>query len=66
LQKRWPALMRERALAARRGPEGTAPLRVFLGGFAGSELAEQACGELRTQKIACRLVAPDAPELAQP
>lgn len=66
LQKRWPALMRERALAARRGPEGAAPLRVFLGGFAGSEQAEQACGELRAQKIACRLVAPDAPELAQP
>jgi hypothetical protein len=69
LQLRFPDLMDQRTVSARR-PDAGAPaagLRVFLARFAGEGDAEIACARLREQNIVCRAVAPGAmPDGAMP
>lgn len=60
LQKRFPDMMRQRTVAARKPEREGAGLRVFLGRFASGAEAEIACARLREQRIACRAVGPGA------
>jgi outer membrane protein, multidrug efflux system len=60
LQLRFPDLMFQRTVAARKPEQGAAGLRVFLARFATGADAEIACARLREQNIACRTVAPGA------
>lgn len=60
LQLRFPDLMTQRTLVARK-PEREGPgLRVFLLRFASGAEAEIACARLREQQIACRAIGPGA------
>ncbi|GAB2854186.1 hypothetical protein GCM10027277_23340 [Pseudoduganella ginsengisoli] len=58
LQLRFPDLMAQRTVAARKPERDGAGLRVFLAHFATGADAEIACARLREQNIACRAVAP--------
>ncbi len=58
LQLRFPDMMAQRTVAARKPESDSAGLRVFLARFASGADAEIACARLREQNIACRAVAP--------
>lgn len=60
LQVRFPDMMSQRTLAARKPARDGAGLRVFLAQFASAADAEIACARLREQHIACRTVGPGA------